>query len=241
MLKIFLKLVVLILAVAGGRFAYDKVLDLPLFDLKAITVTGNSDMPVDSVLAITGLERGKSIYKQDLIYAASNLMRQPGVIECSIQRGRISSMQVDVKVAEPALLVNGGDLCALSREGMILPMSDDLPVLPLVSGRRFSFVKNFERLRDPDVAYALGLYDALMAISPELTARLSEINFGGEHTIRLYFSPAGTMVLLNKSDIIDSIKRLSALEKSGMMADTTILDLRFGPIMIESQVGEGVL
>ena len=241
MLKIFLKLVVLILSVAGGRLAYDKVLDLPLFDLDTVTVAGNSAMPVDSILTITGLERGKSIYKQDLKYAVSNLMRQPGVIECSIRRGRVSSIEVDVKVAEPALLVNGGELCALSREGMILPMRSDMPVLPLVSGRRFAHVRNFDRVKDPDVAYALGVYDALIAVSPGLTARLSEINFRGDKAIRLYFSPAGTMVLLNKSDIQDSIKRLAALEKSGMMADTVVLDLRFGPVMIESNAGEGVL
>jgi hypothetical protein len=144
-------------------------------------------------------------------------------------------------MAEPALLVNGVELCAISREGIILPMSADLPVLPLVSGRRFSNVSNFDRLKDPDVAYALGIYDALMAISPSLNARLSEINFAGGPAIRLYFSPAGTMVLLNKSDIADSIKRLAALEKSGMMADTAVLDLRFGPVMIESQSAEGVL
>jgi len=241
MLKIFLKLVVLILAVAGGRLAYDKVLDLPLFDLKSVTVTGNSNMPVDSILTITGLERGKSIYKQDLKFAASNLMRQPGVIECSLHRGRISSIDVDVRVAEPALLVNGGELCAISREGMVLPMSAELPVLPLVSGRRFSYARVFQRLKDPDVAYALGIYDALMAISPGLVSRLSEINFGSSQSIRLYFSPAGTMILLNRTDIADSMKRLAALDKSGLMADTTVLDLRYGPVMIESPVGEGAL
>jgi cell division septal protein FtsQ len=240
MLKLFLKFVVLILAVAGGRLAYDKVLGLPLFDLRAVTVTGNSDIPVDSILAVTGLERGKSIYKQDLKYAASNLMRQPGVIECSVRRGNFSSIEVDIRVAEPALLVSSGELYALSREGLILP-ADDLPVLPLVSGRRFSQVGYFDRLQDPDVAYALGVYDALMALSPNLAARLSEINFGADQITRLYFSPAGTTVLLNKSDIADSIKRLAALERSGMMADTTVLDLRFGPVMIESQAGEGVL
>jgi cell division septal protein FtsQ len=55
MLKNFLKLVLLILAVAGGRFAYDKALDLPPFALKDITVTGNWKVSQDSILAISGL------------------------------------------------------------------------------------------------------------------------------------------------------------------------------------------
>jgi cell division septal protein FtsQ len=239
MLKYFVKLILLVLAVAAGRLSYDKVLGLPLFDLSEVVLIGNSGMSVDSILTIAGLERGKSIYKQDLKYAASNLMRQPGVIECSLDRGLLSSIAIEIKIAEPALLVNSGQLCALSREGLILPMSENVPVLPLVSGRRFSHVKNYVFLKEPDVAYALQVYDALMAASAGLTARLSEINFNSGDFISLYFSPAGTRVLLNKGDIEGGIKRLAALEKSGLMADTTVLDLRFGPVMIESAVNEG--
>jgi cell division septal protein FtsQ len=241
MLKLFLKLILLILAVAAGRFAYDKVLDLPPFDLRHITLTGNSGLSVDSILTLTGLEMGKSIYKQDVQFAVTNLMRQPGVIECMVRRGHISTIQVDVRVAEPALLVNSSELCALSREGMVLPMSAELPVLPLVSGRRFAGLKNYDLVRNPDVVYALKIYDALLAASPILTARLSEINFANDEFIRVYFSPAGTMALIGKGDIQDGIARLAAFDKSGMMADTAVFDLRFGPVMIESQTGQGVL
>jgi cell division septal protein FtsQ len=241
MIKIFFKVALLIMAVAGGRFAYDKALDLPLFTLKQVKVSGNSGLPVDSIVAVTGLEKGKSIYKQELKYAVSRLMRQPGVIECSIERSRLSIIEVDVRMAEPALLVNGGELSALSREGMILPMTAALPILPLVSGRQFAQVRNYELVHDPDVIYALRIYDALMAVSPGLAARLSEINFGNDDFVRLYFSPLGNSILMSKGDIQNSIRRLGALEKSGMMADTTALDLRFGPVMIESITGKGML
>lgn len=237
MLKFLVKLVVLLLAVGAGRLAYDKVLDLPLFALKQVKIVGNWKTSADSLMTITGLEKGKSIYKQDLQYAARRLMRQPGIVGCLVERGLLGTITVRVDVAEPALLVNSRELNALSREGMILPMSKQQAVLPLVSGRKFASALCYDRLKDPDIAYALELYDALLATSPGLGARLSEINFGDEGTLRLYFSPAGTEILMNKFDIENSVKRLAVLSDSGILADTATFDLRYGPVTIESIVG----
>lgn len=240
MLKLFLKVILMLLAVAGGRLAYEKALGLPFFALQEITLTGNSGLNIDSAAAVAGLERGKSIYHQNLNYAAANIMRQPGVIGCSVKRGHVSSIAIDIQVAEPALLVNCGDIRALSREGMVLPVTDDMPILPLVSGRGFANVQCYELLRNPDIAYALSIHDALLVSSPGLTSRLSEINFSPEECVNLYFSPAATVVL-DKGGILNGIKRLSVLDKSGMMPDTAVLDLRFGPVMIESPVAKGAM
>jgi cell division septal protein FtsQ len=241
MLKFFVKLVVLLFAIAAGRLAYFKGLDLPIFALNKVTVSGNWKVSQDSILTITGLERGKSVYKQDLKFAASGLMRQPGVVQCALKRGYFSTIDINVTMAEPALLVNSGNLNALSREGMILPMDSKLPVLPLVSGRRFSAVRCYDHLKDPEIAYALETYDALMARSPNLSSRLSEINFGDDDALRLYFSPAGTEVLLDRSDIQNGIQRLAAIADSGLVSDTAVFDLRFGPVMIESAIGGSAL
>lgn len=241
MLKNFAKLVLLIFAVAGGRLAYDKGLDIPPFALSKIIVTGNWKASEASVLAITGLEKGKSIYKQDLQFAATNIMKQPGVVECTIERKLFSTVAIKVEVAEPALLVSSGELNAISREGMVLPMSAEMPILPLVSGHKFSDIKCYEHLNDPDIAYALETYDALLKASPNLCSRLSEISFRDDDVLRLFFSPAGTQVLITKQDIKNSIKRLAILDTSGMTQDTAVFDLRFGPVMIESSVGEAIL
>jgi hypothetical protein len=80
-----------------------------------------------------------------------------------------------------------------------------------------------------------------MAISPSLTSRLSEINFGDDNALRLYLSPGGTEVLLDKSDIRDGIKRLAAMSDSGLVSDTAVFDLRFGPVMVESGIGKDIL
>jgi cell division protein FtsQ len=241
MLKFFVKLVLLLLAIAAGRLAYVKGLELPIFALKEVIVSGNWKVSQDSILAVTGLERGKSVYKQNLKYAASRLMSQPGVVQCSLKRGYFSIINVNVTMAEPALLVNSGNLNALSREGMVLPMDSKQPVLPLVSGRRFSAVRCYDHLKDPDITYALETYDALMARSPNLSSRLSEINFGDDDALRLYFSPGGTEVLLDRSDIKNGIQRLAAIADSGLVSDTAVFDLRFGPVMIESAIGGSAL
>lgn len=241
MLKYFVKLIVLIVAVALGRFAYEKVVDLPMFDLKEIRIGGDNNFDRDSLMAISGLEKGKSIYKQNLKFAADALYRQPGVVSCTVDRGLISNFGIDINIAKPSLLINCGKLYGLSKEGMVLPIDNQLPDLPLVSGRKFENVKCFDVLRDPDISYALKLYDALKVLSPELCLRLSEINFKGNNYMKLCLSPAGTEVIINKRFDESDLKRLCALQKSAILKGKNIYDLRFGSVVVESSMKKGTL
>ncbi len=236
-----MKLVVLIMAMAVGRFAYEKAIALPHFALDKIELKGNWDIAPDSVRAVSGLEEGKSIYDQNLQYAVSKLSQQPGVIECSVERGFFSTIYVEISVAEPALLINGDELYGLSREGIVLPFDKRIPILPLVSGRRFSSARCFDRLKDPDIAYAVELYDALMTASPELCNRLSEINFTSEDIMNLFFSPRGMKVVVDKRDFYDAVKRVAVLDENGILKGDKTFDFRFGPVAVESSSHKGIL
>ena len=241
MLKFLAKLVVFILAMAVGRFIYEKAIALPHFALDRIELKGNCDIAPDSVRAISGLEEGKSIYEQNLKYAASKLSQQPGVIECSVEKGFFSTIYVEISMAEPALLIKGDRLYGLSREGIILPFDKQIPVLPLVTGRRFSSARCFDRLKDPDIAYAVELYDELMAASPDLWSRLSEINFMSDDIMKLFFSPGGTEVVVDKRDFYDAVKRVAVLDENGILKGDKTFDFRFGPVAVESSARKGIL
>lgn len=241
MLKFLVKLVLLILAVALGRYAYERAIDLPVFALEKIDLRGETPVPEDSISALCGLEPGKSIYRQNLKFALSKLSAYRGVAKCSIRRGYLSGISVRIDMAEPALLINGDSLYCLSREGIVLPYDSSIPVLPLVTGKKFSSVRCYDRLHDPDIAYALELYGLLMVASPGLCARLSEINFVSGSGLRIYLSPGGTIALLDKRDFADAVKRLAVLHEGGILEGNRIYDLRFGPVAIESSVREGTL
>ncbi len=241
MLKFLVKLVVLIIAIAVGRFSYEMAIALPQFALDKIELKGNWDIAPDSVRAVSGLEEGKSVYEQNLKYAASKLSQQPGVIECSVERGFFSTIYVEISVAEPVLLISGDELYCLSREGIVLPFDKKIPVLPVVTGRRFSDARCFDRLKDPDIAYAVELYDALMAASPELCSRLSEINFTSENIMNLFFSPAGTKVVVDKRDFYDAVKRVAVLDENDILKGNKTFDFRFGPVAVESISHKGIL
>jgi cell division septal protein FtsQ len=241
MLKFLVKLVLLILAVALGRYAYEKVIDLPIFELKKIDLRGNSAIAEDSISALCGFEPGRSIYRQNLNFALSKLSAHRGVAECSVERGYFSGIVIRIDMAEPALLIKGDSLYCLSREGIILPFDSSIPVLPLVTGKKFSGIRCYDRLNDPDVAYALELYGLLMAASPALCARLSEINFVSGSALRIYLSPEGTVALLDKRDFADAVRRLAVLEENGILEGSRIFDFRFGPVAIESSFRKGTL
>jgi len=241
MLKFFLKLVVLMLAVALGRLAYDKAIDLPSFALRKIDLKGNCGLSKDSVLALSGLRAGESIYRQNLKYALSKLAANPTVVECSIERGYLSDIDILINVAEPALLIKGDSLYCISREGIVLPFDSEIPVLPLITGRKFSLVRSYDKLKDPDVVYALKIYESILAVSPELCARLSEINFSLNEQIRIYLSPKGTVAILDKRDFKEAVQRLVVLHDNGLLEGSRIFDLRFGPVAVESSLEKGTL
>ncbi len=241
MLKYFIKLVLLIFAVAAGRLAYEKIIDLPEFALDGIDLRGNCDMSEDSVMTLCGLKPGESVYRQNLKFALSRLSDQPTIVDCSIKRGLNFDIDVEINTAEPALLIRGDGLYCLSVEGIVLPFESDIPILPLVSGRKFSGVKLYDRLLDADIAYALELYQTMMMVSPDLCSRLSEMNFYSDSQIRVYLSPRGTIAVLNKRDFKDAISRLAVLNDSGVLKGKKIFDLRFGAVAIESTIKKGVL
>jgi len=241
MLKFFLKLVLLMFAVAIGRFAYEKVIDFKIFELRKLEVRGNCGMSVDSIMTVAGLQQGKSIYRQNLNYAVKQISKLLDVTSCSIDRGLISSIDIEIETAEPALLLRGEKLYCVSREGIVLPFDENIPVLPIISGKRFSGVKLFDRLKDPDVVYALELYQNIMAVSPNLCARLSEINFGYDSQIRVYLSPGGIIAVLNKRHFEDAVRRLATLHENGLLEGKKIFDLRFGAVAVESSLKKGIL
>jgi len=238
-LKIFVKLVLIIVAVALGRFGYEKVIDLPYFELDKIIIEGDCIIEKDSLVSLSGLDTTKSVYRQNIDFAVQMISDQPGIVDCEISRGFVSSVTIKVRSADPALCIIGDKDYGLSREGIVLPTSKSMPVLPFITGRRFSNIKCYDRLRTPDIAFALEIYEGLMSLSPELCARLSEINFGRGGDVNLYFSPKGTIVTINKRSIHDSIIRICSLDKEGYLFGRDTFDLRYGAIAIKSSATRG--
>jgi cell division septal protein FtsQ len=241
MLKILVKLVVLMAAVALGRFAYERVVNLPYFALEKIELDGEGGMTADSLQNVTGLEMGVSIYRQNLKYATSRLSRCQNIIGCSISRGLTSTIHVRIECPEPVLLIKGNRLYSVSREGVVLPFGDEVPVLPLVTGRSFSRARCYDRLDDPDIAYAVELYDALGDVSADLAGRLSEMNFTSGAIINLYFSPDGTRVILDKRDFKDAVNRVAVLHENGVLRGRSVFDFRFGQVAVESSSAKEIL
>ena len=204
-------------AVAGGRFAYERVIDLPQFALQKIDLNGNCDMSEDSVMVLSGLKIGESVYRQNLKYALSSLSAHPTVVECTVNRGLDFDINIEIETAEPALLIKGDGLYCLSGEGIVLPFENDIPILPLISGKKFSGIEPYQRLRDPDILYALDLYRTMMKVSATLCSRLSEINYDSDSGIRVYLSPRGTIAVLVKRDFDAAIERLAVLNDKGMV------------------------
>lgn len=240
-LRISVKLLILALAAGIGRFAYLKAVKLPMFQLEKIEINANNRVDPDSIINLSGLVKGKSTHDQDIAHAADMIARQNGVVSCAVDRGIFTNIDVDIKFAQPELLLSGDRIFGLSREGIILPV-DNLDVdFPVVSGREFKYVKCYQHIQDPDIAYALKLYNILKKYSPTLCGTMSEISFKIKNSITVYFSPEGTAVVLDKCFNENDIYRLCALYEFGLLKGGRIFDLRFGDVIVESSQKKGTL
>jgi len=239
MLKKFLKFLLILVILGLGRLSFEFAAELPILELNRIQLLGNWDISADSAATVAGLEKGKSILKQDLKFALERIMRQPGIVSCDIERQLPATIKINVRAAEPLLLINASTFMSISREGMVLPLNDNMQVLPFISGKKFTGIKCYELLRDSDIVTALSLYDKLLYSAPNLCASLSEIYCEGNGALRLYFSPDGTEIIIDNSNLSDSVMRLSMLNKSNMINDRKKLDLRFGPVILETVNDKG--
>ena len=131
-------------------------------------------------------------------------------------------------------MINASQILTLSREGLVLPMSSTQPILPLITGKKFSGAKCFDHLNDPDIVAALSFYEQLLTIAPGLCARLSELNCSSSKSLRIFFSPDGTEIVINKGDLKNGAQRLASLDKLNMIKDRKKFDLRYGPVIVET-------
>jgi hypothetical protein len=240
-LRIILKLLVILIAAGAGRFAYKKAVTLPMFELKEIKLNTNDYVDPDSIIHLSGLVKGRSTHEQNIVRAADLIARRNGVVSCVIDRGIFSNIDVDIKFAKPELLISGDRIYGLSREGIVLPVENREADFPVVSGRKFKSARCYRRLQDPEIAYALDLYNILKSYSPGLCDSMSEISFESKNLITVYFSPEGTAAVLDKCFTEEDICRLCALHASGLLKGGRIFDLRFGDVIVESAMTKGTL
>ena len=122
-IKFFLKLFLLIAIIVGGTvFAFTS----PIFNIKDIKVTNNSQITSDTIISLSGLKTEEDIfkfYKNDVV---NKIKENPYVDSAEVHRKLPSTIEIDVTERVPAFSVDYmGKYAYINTQGYILEISED--------------------------------------------------------------------------------------------------------------------
>ena len=194
-------------AVGGYFFALS-----PYFFITDIEVSGNTTVNEDSILDLSGVERGKNIFTVDLYKTKQMIMIDPKIRDCRIIRSLPDKLTINVEEREAvAIIPTGSGFLYIDSEGVVLVRYQEVAEIPLpllvgigdflpgsVPGTRI----DSERL---DIAL-----DIIAQIDPEEEQMIDEINVGDEQKIILYVT-GGTKVTIG--DMNDFTTKYQIMEK----------------------------
>ena len=233
-------MIIVSLAIAGGRLAFAKIADLPWFCLAEIKVVCPRQVEQGEVIKASRLRTGQSIFKQNLEMASAELLRLPGIEAVTVSRKLPSTVAIDLAPEETVLFVKTDKIMGLTRALKLTRVDSGdmiLPVVTGVSGKAGS--NNRDRLK---LCYALAMHDELLALSPNLASRLAEIHYvigyrdDEAGLVELYFDPGGVKVLISLRNYEATLKRIVLLDNSGMLGNSGFFDMTAGRMVIKGEI-----
>jgi cell division protein FtsQ len=107
-----------------------------------VVISGAGRVPEEKVLHITGLQRGMNILSVNLSLARKRLLSQPWIAEASVGIGFPPEFRIRIREHEPMAVFELDRKYLANAEGRIFKEWEpfDTPILPMVSGLRFSDV-----------------------------------------------------------------------------------------------------
>jgi cell division protein FtsQ len=254
--RIFILLSVLIL-LAGGAYIY--ACQSPSFEVREVTIRGNSKVSSDEIKGRMEPFLNKNILGLNLLRIEEALSSDPRLQDVQIKRRLPGSLLVQVKekkpvlwIALPAELSEMGEagFCGLSLDQEMMPLdqddlSRDLPVVTGIAATRSSWASSrmpqpYRKWNHARIRKAVEIYRTLTEIDPASSTLLSEINLTDPSNPVLYLLP-GIKVIMGENDFKRKWKRVRGIlgtEKE--IASFSCLDLRFNDqvLLTKSPSGE---
>ena len=227
-------LLIVSLAVIGGRYSFLKLCDISWFCLSDVNIKCPANIKQKQVLETSRLKVGESVFVQDLVRAGDALLRMPGVESVMVKRKLPSSVEIQLEPEEVVLFVKKGRIYGLTRALKLVDIGNPKEFLPVVTGlseKRSQAYKN-----DIKLCYSLALYDKMQLSSKNLSGRLSEIHFLNSDKVELIFDPGGVKVLMPLRNYPESLNRLVTLDSTGILGNSGSFDMTAGKMVVKNGV-----
>lgn len=126
-----------VLLVLLGLLAVTVVIGLKVFEIQEIEVKGAETVSKDSIIALSGINKGDNIFKVSLGQAKQNLESDPLVEVVGISRAFPDKIKIEIKQRQPhGAIAYLGSYVIIDEKGFVVDVRDSLPVgqYPLVTG-----------------------------------------------------------------------------------------------------------
>jgi cell division septal protein FtsQ len=177
-----------------------------VFEVRNVEVRGLRHLAPHQALATAGIRRGANLFDDSGPWRAA-LAVHPLVESVEIRRRIPATLVLEVREAEPVLLVATPALVPVDASGRVLPISPghgslDLPVL------RGEATLKEGRLAGPALLAAVAAFDRIRRLDPALASRVSEVSAHGSALALRLRRPADLAVLMDGGAAPEQLRRL---------------------------------
>ena len=130
------------------------ILSSPLFNIKDITVVGNSKLTTDEVISVSGIKTGVNIFSLNKLKARKKLLENSYVADVYIKRCYPNNINIDVKEKVPTFMIQfANSYIYVNNQGYMLEISTEPIEVPVLLGIKtdLSKVKPGNRLDMEDL------------------------------------------------------------------------------------------
>lgn len=196
------------------------VIGLNAFAIKNIDVTGNNTVTADSVIALSGINKGENILKINLDQAKKNIESDPLLEVLGISRVLPDKIKIDIRQRAPhGAIAWLGSYVIIDETGYVLDVRPDLPAgqYPLVSGIDVASADKGKKVTGANDAEMKTMYDLLTALYNNSAMQyVSSANLANNNDI----------MLLTGEGIQIDMGRATDLDKKAQWIACTVPELR---------------
>ncbi|MDF1535827.1 MAG: FtsQ-type POTRA domain-containing protein [bacterium] len=209
----------------GGYLGVLRFVGLESLSVKNITIEGCRKMSPESILTLSGVNRGEPLLKVDLAEVRARVLRHPAVRDATVVRELPDTLRISVQERSPVAALMGYDYSLVDAEGVVV---ERVPVYPggypLITGSAGSAQPGRKAAETLPALEVLGRLTASGLVGAD---RISEL-MTGEDTVRVSLMGSGTVLVFSKKNIQAQVGRLARLVEAGAFDPRSAgYDLRF--------------
>ena len=193
----------------------------PLFDVKKITVSGNSKVPENEIISLSGIKIDSNTFKINKLSSVKSIKENAYIEDVEIKRELPSGIQIIVEERKPSFQIEfGSDFVYINNQGYILEITSEKLEVPVLQGQVTEDANLIcgKRLDKKDLKKLSKVLEIMeLAVANELDGLITRVDITNDQNYKLALESEGKIVYLgdctNLSTRMLNVKAIVEREK----------------------------